>query len=167
MHTTLAFFPDICTVTKKTVMTRREKAIAYFENGFNCSQSVLAAFSEKFGVPEDVLLKVSCAFGGGMGRRQLTCGAVSGALMVLGLHFGRGKDDDVSRKINTYEKAAQFMAAFEAKNGSLNCRTLLQGLDMHDPGDMKKIEELNLFRTSCHSYAKDAVEIAEMMIGQG
>jgi C_GCAxxG_C_C family probable redox protein len=145
-------------------MTKPEKSIEYFEQGFNCSQSVLTAFSKDIDIPEDDLLKISCAFGGGMGRRQLTCGAVSGALMVLGIHFGRGREDDISKKIDTYEKAAEFMKAFEARNGSVNCKDLLQGLSMHDPQEMKKINELNLFKTSCYKYAKDAVEIVEGMI---
>jgi C_GCAxxG_C_C family probable redox protein len=145
-------------------MTKPEKSIEYFEQGFNCSQSVLTAFCKDFNIPEDDMLRISCAFGGGMGRRQLTCGAVSGALMVLGLHFGRGKEDDISKKISTYEQAAAFMKEFETLNGSLNCRDLLQGLNMHDPEDMKKIEALGLFKTSCHKYAKDAVEIVEKYI---
>ncbi|MDP1623844.1 MAG: C-GCAxxG-C-C family protein [Bacteroidales bacterium] len=145
-------------------MTRQEKAIGYFDQGFNCSQSVLTAFSKELNMPEDDLLKISCAFGGGMGRRQLTCGAVSGALMALGLHYGRGSGDDISKKTFTYEKADEFMTAFELRNGSVNCRDLLQGLNMNDPEDMKKIESLGLFKTSCYKYAKDAVEIVEQMI---
>jgi C_GCAxxG_C_C family probable redox protein len=147
-------------------MTKAEKAIEYFDQGYNCSQSVLTAFYEDLHIPEDDLMKISCDFGGGMGRMQLTCGAVSGALMVLGLYFGRGKEDDVSKKTFTYEKAAEFMKTFKDRNGSLNCKDLLHGLNMHDPEDMKKINELTLFKTSCYQYARDAVEIAEGMIHQ-
>jgi C_GCAxxG_C_C family probable redox protein len=85
--------------------------------------------------------------------------------MVLGMHFGRGRQDDIFKKTDTYEKAAEFMTAFGARNGSVNCKDLLQGLSMHDPQEMKKINELNLFKTSCYKYAKDAVEIVEGMIG--
>ena len=145
-------------------MTKPEKAIEYFEQGFNCSQSVLTAFTHDFGISEDDMLRISCAFGGGMGRRQLTCGAVSGALMVLGLYFGRGKEDDIVKKAVTYEKAAEFMKEFELRNFSVNCKDLLHGLSFHDPDDMKKIEELNLFKTSCHKFAKDAVEIVQQII---
>jgi C_GCAxxG_C_C family probable redox protein len=145
-------------------MQKPEKAIEYFEQGFNCSQSVLIAFRDELKMPADELLKISCAFGGGMGRRQLACGAVSGALMVLGLHYGRGENDDISHKITTYEKAEEFMRAFELLNGSVNCRELLQGLNMKDPEDMKKIAEMNLFKTSCYKYATDAVEIVQKML---
>jgi len=148
-------------------MTKSEKAIALFDQGFNCSQSVLTAFSEEFSLSEDDCLKISCAFGGGMGRQQLTCGAVTGALMVLGLHFGRAKGDDISRKITTYEKAVEFFESFKDLNGAADCKELLQGLDMHNPADLKKIESLGLFKTSCYKYAKDAVEISDKMIHQG
>jgi C_GCAxxG_C_C family probable redox protein len=148
-------------------MTKPEIAIEFFEQGYNCAQSVLTAFSQDLDIPEDELLKISCAFGGGMGRRQLTCGAVSGALMVIGMYFGRGKGDDISKKTHTYEKAAEFMKEFELRNGSLNCKELLQNLNMHDPEEMKKIESLGLFKTSCYKYAKDAVHIAEKIVQQG
>ena len=65
-------------------MTKSEKAVALFAKGYNCSQSVLTSFGQEFGLSEDDCLKISCAFGGGMGRRQLTCGAVTGALIVGG-----------------------------------------------------------------------------------
>lgn len=145
-------------------MNKPEKAINFFDQGFNCSQSVLTAFSEDFAINENDLMKIACAFGGGMGRQQLTCGAVSGALMVLGLHFGRGINDDISKKGVTYEKAAEFLEAFKKRNGATDCLTLLQGLSFHNPDEMKRIEALNLFKTSCNKYAKDAVEIAQEMI---
>ena len=75
-------------------MTKSEKAINYFQNSFNCAQAVFTPFGLDMGVPEDHCLKIACAFGAGMGRQQCTCGAVTGAMMVLGLHFGKGMGDD-------------------------------------------------------------------------
>ena len=66
-------------------MTKSETALDYFRNKFNCSQAVFAAFGPAYGLSEDSCLKIGCAFGGGMGKQQLTCGAVTGALMALGL----------------------------------------------------------------------------------
>ena len=54
-------------------MTKSEKAVTLFSQGFNCSQSVLTAFCSEFNISENECLKIACAFGGGMGRRQLTC----------------------------------------------------------------------------------------------
>jgi C_GCAxxG_C_C family probable redox protein len=66
-------------------MDRSEKALEYFDNKFNCAQSVLIAFAAELGLSDNDSLKVACAFGGGIGRQQLTCGAVTGAAMALGL----------------------------------------------------------------------------------
>ena len=76
------------------MMLKEMIAINYFRNGFNCAQSVLASYKDKININEDDLLKISCAFGAGMGRMQETCGAVSGAYMVLGLKYGKYKKDD-------------------------------------------------------------------------
>ena len=80
-------------------MDHSEKALNLFDNKFNCAQSVLTAFAEELGLTEDESLRVACAFGGGMGRQQLTCGAVTGAAMALGLKFGKGKNDERWKKI--------------------------------------------------------------------
>jgi len=148
----------------RTAMTKSDKALSLFAQGFSCSQSVLTSFSDEYGIPEDIGLKIACAFGGGMGRRQLTCGAVSGALMVLGLQFGMARGDDISRKLDTYNKTTEFIETFRKQNGSLNCRELLLGLDMNNPADLVKIEEQNLFQTICYKCVKDAVEITEKII---
>jgi C_GCAxxG_C_C family probable redox protein len=145
-------------------MKKSEKAIEFFSNNFNCAQSVLAVFAQDFGLSEDQCLKISCAFGGGIGRQQLTCGAVTGALMALGLKYGRGLKDDNQKKAETYQKTVEFMKEFKKKHGSINCKELLQGLDMGIEEDMKKINELKLHDTICVECVKDAVEIAEKMI---
>ncbi len=146
------------------LMTKSEKAIALFSQGFNCSQAVLTSFSEEFGLSDDHCLKIACAFGGGMGKRQLTCGAINGALMVLGLKYGRAKNDDISKKLTTNKKTTEFFEEFKKHNGAVNCKELLQGLDINNPEDLKKIEELNLFRTTCYNCVRDAVEIVEKII---
>jgi C_GCAxxG_C_C family probable redox protein len=145
-------------------MTKSEQAIGYFKNSFNCSQSVFTPFGIAHGIPEDHCLKISCAFGAGMGRQQHTCGAVTGALMALGLHFGKGMGDDNSKKAETYEKTVAFCGEFTGRNGTTNCRELLNGLNMNDPDDMKKIEALDLHNTHCAGYVRDAVEITQRLI---
>lgn len=110
---------------------------------------------------EDDCLKVATAFGGGMARRQMTCGAVTGALMALGLKFGRAMNDPISKKTETYNKTNEFMEEFTKRNGSVNCRELLQGLDMNNPEDQKVIEVQELFKTLCGKYVRDAVELAQ------
>jgi C_GCAxxG_C_C family probable redox protein len=145
-------------------MDKTEAALQYFKTGFNCAQSVLTPFGGQFGLAEDHCLKMSCAFGAGMGRQQYTCGAVTGALMVLGLHFGKGKMDDNAKKIHTYEKSVEFMNAFTEKHGSINCLELLEGLHMSNPEESKKIDARELYRVRCTRYVSDAVQITEKLI---
>ena len=109
---------------------------------------------------------MACAFGAGMGRQQHTCGAVTGALMVLGLHFGKGKMDDNAKKIHTYEKTVEFMKAFTEKHGSINCLELLEGLHMSIPEESKEIDARELYRVKCTRYVSDAVQIAAKLIGE-
>ena len=147
-------------------MKKSEKAVSYFRNSFNCSQSVLASFYEDFELTEDSSLRIATAFGGGMARQQLTCGAVTGALMVLGLKYGKALNDPDSRKAETYEKANRFFLEFKKLHGSVTCRELLNGLNMNDEKDMKKINDLEMFRTHCARYVKDAAEITQKLLIQ-
>lgn len=90
-----------------------------FDSGYSCSQSVLGAMSPLFGMDEETGKKAAAAFGGGMARKKLTCGAVTGAYMTLGLMFGADKE-------LVYSKALQFDNAFLAEFGSLNCAKILE-----------------------------------------
>jgi len=147
-------------------MEKQEKALALFDNKFNCAQSVLASFADVFNMHEDDLLRVSCAFGGGIGRQQHTCGAVTGAAMALGLACGKGKNDSDDKKQLTYEKTVELFEEFNRLNGSTNCRTLLNNLDMRDEWDHAEIERQNLFHTNCRKYVADAVRITEKILAQ-
>lgn len=143
---------------------RAAKALQYFDNSFNCAQSVLASFAGELGLSEDDSLRVACAFGGGMGRQQYTCGAVTGAAMALGLKFGKALHDAEEKKKLTYEKTVRLFEEFEKLHGSSTCRHLLENLDMRDEKEHAIIVERNLFNTSCRTYVADAVKIAEKII---
>lgn len=145
-------------------MSKSEKALEYFRNKFNCSQSVVTVFGTAQGLPEDICLKIGCAFGGGMGRQQYTCGAVTGALMVIGLRYGKAENDPEEKKLLTYSKTREFFEEFIKLNGSVNCRELLNGLDMNDPVDHNKIMEQKLFDIKCEKYVTDAVTITEKIV---
>jgi C_GCAxxG_C_C family probable redox protein len=145
-------------------MDRSEKALSYFDNKFNCSQSVFTAFAVDLGLNEDESLRLATAFGGGIGRQQLTCGAVTGAAMALGLKFGKGKNDEDEKKQLTYDKTVELFETFTQLNGSTNCRKLLNDLDMRDENGLDAIHEQNLFHTNCRKYVIDAVHLAEHLI---
>ena len=82
-------------------MKKSEKAAELFSQGFNCAQSVFAVFAEKYGISQELALKIGCGFGGGMRNAEI-CGAVSGALMVLGLKYGHYIAEDNEQKSRSY-----------------------------------------------------------------
>jgi C_GCAxxG_C_C family probable redox protein len=145
-------------------MKKADKAIEYFRNKFNCSQSVFTVFGIDYGISENECLKVSCAFGGGMGCQQLTCGAVTGAMMSLGLKYGKALNDSGEKKQLTYSKTRELFAEFIKLHGSTNCRELLNGLDLNNPEDHKKIIEQRLFDIKCEKYVTDSVIIADKIM---
>ena len=147
-------------------MDHSEKALTYFDNKFNCAQSVLASFAPELETSEDELLRVACAFGGGMGRQQFTCGAVTGSAMVLGLKFGKGIADSDDKKQETYEKTVELFEEFAKLNGSTNCRELLKGLDMRNEKELSEINAQELFHTHCRKYVSDAVKLTEQIINK-
>lgn len=144
-------------------MNKSEKALDYFRSKFNCSQAVFATFGQDYGLSEDECLKIGCAFGGGMGRQQYICGAVTGALMAVGLKHGKAMNDPDEKKEDTYNRTRDFLQKFKERNGSVNCRDLLEGLDMNDPGD-HVIVERDLFKINCEKYVADAAMIADEVL---
>ena len=147
-------------------MDKQTTATNFFRCQFNCSQSVLATFGPEYGLSDDECLKIATAFGGGMGRQQHICGAITGALMVLGLKYGKGLNDPEEKKKYTYQLTKEFFDEFKRLNGSENCLELLDGLDMNNPVDNKKIVERNYFEIRCEKYVSDAVNILSKMIEQ-
>jgi C_GCAxxG_C_C family probable redox protein len=145
-------------------MNKSDKAIEYFKSKFNCSQSVFAVFGTDYGLSENDCLRIGCAFGGGMGRQQFTCGAVTGALMALGLKYGKTLGDSEDKKQETYMKTREFFTEFNKTHGSSTCKELLNGLDMNDPVDNKKIIDQGLYEINCEKYVADAVKIVEKIL---
>lgn len=140
-------------------MTKAERAVQLFADGFNCSQAVLTVFAEDFGLDEKLTLMLGTQFGGGARNAEM-CGAVSGALMVLGLKYGHYKQDDSEQKSKAYAIAVDYTARFKKANGSIVCRDLL-GYDLTKAEDAAIIKEKNLFGDICPKMIKSAVEILE------
>ena len=118
-------------------MMHIKKASDLFRNGFNCSQSVFAAFAKDYGLDEAQALKLACGLGGGMGCTARTCGAVTGALLVLGLKYGSSRAEDKDSKPLTYRKVRDFIEEFEKRRASIECRRLI-GTDISFPEGSRK-----------------------------
>lgn len=107
-------------------------AVANFKEGYNCAQSVAAAFADLYGLSREQALLAASSFGGGIGRMRLTCGAACGMFMLAGLETGTSDAKDRAGKSHNYEVVQKLAAAFKAENGSLACAELL-GLDRRAP----------------------------------
>lgn len=144
-------------------MNHAEKAVKYFSSNFNCSQSVFTTFAIEQGIDEKFALRLGTNFGGGERKGEL-CGAVAGALMVLGLRCGHCDSEDTEGKSKAYRISEEYMNRFIAKNGSVVCRELL-GYDLTKDEDI--IREKNLFNTVCPEMVRTATEILDEMIKEG
>ena len=144
-------------------MSKADIAVSSFNEGFNCSQSVLSSFAPEFGLDREAALKVSCAFGGGMGRMGKTCGAVTGAFMVIGLKYGKIKAEDNQAKEKTYELVKYFVKRFKSRYGYIECQELL-GYDISTPEGRQMAQEKKLFHTLCPKFVENAVKILEQIL---
>ena len=104
---------------------RIEKAVELFKEGYNCSQSVVAAFADIYGFTNEQALKMSASFGGGIGRMRQTCGAACGLFMLAGLETGCTEGKDREGKENNYKVVQALAEEFRKRNGSLICAELL------------------------------------------
>ncbi len=104
---------------------RIEKAKALFKEGYNCSQSVVAAFADMYGFSPEQALRMSASFGGGIGRMRQTCGAACGLFMLAGLETGCIDGKDREGKEANYKVVQALAEEFKKRNGSLICAELL------------------------------------------
>lgn len=106
-------------------MSKSQKAMDLFKQGYNCSQAVLLAFCDKTGLDEETVLKISSSFGGGMGRLREVCGAVTGMFMMAGMLYGYYDPKDNASKTEHYKLVQELADKFKKENGSIICRDLL------------------------------------------
>lgn len=143
---------------------RTEKAVARFKAGCNCSQAVVTAYSDLFGMDERTAMRAACGLGGGLGRLREVCGAVSGMALLAGLKCGNEDPADAQAKKKTYEVVQQMASAFRERHGSIVCRALL-GLEKpeHDPTPSERTAAYYQKRP-CAGYVADAAEIVERVL---
>jgi len=139
-------------------MDKADRAVSSFKEGFNCSQSVLSSYSKMLGLNHEVALKIAQAFGGGMARMGQTCGAVTGAFMVIGLKHGKVQAEDEEAKEKTYEIVREFVKRFKSLHDFIMCKDLL-GYDLDIPEEREEAEEKQICENRCPEFVKNAVEI--------
>jgi C_GCAxxG_C_C family probable redox protein len=117
---------------------------------------VLAGFGELYGLDRSTAFKLARAFGSGMGMGR-ECGAVTGALMIMGLKVQEASSEKETR-FRVYDLVREFVRLFEEKRGTIICKDLL-GVDLGTPEGRDKAIKDNLFRTLCPGFVRDAAQI--------
>ena len=145
-------------------MKRIEEAMVCLRKGCSCSQAIMAAYAPTLGLDRDTALKIASGFGGGMGRMAETCGAVTGAFMVLGLKQGWVSGEEVAGREKTYETIREFARRFRQRHGTIVCRELLK-CDISTPEGLQDARQRQLFTTVCHKVVADAAEVLEELLG--
>jgi C_GCAxxG_C_C family probable redox protein len=144
-------------------MSKLEDAIKAFNGDFNCAQSIFGSYCIKYGLDKDTALKIATGFGGGMGRSQRTCGAVTGSYMILGLKYGMGEKINMDARDKTYQYINEFSNRFKKEFGSLICKELL-GCDINTDEGKEYYDQNNFFENKCFQYVKKAAKILDELL---
>lgn len=135
-----------------------------FKEGYNCSQSVFAAFCDETGLAFDDALKIASSFGGGMGRLREVCGAVSGMFMVVGMKYGYTDPTDKDKISEHYQLIQSLAKRFEEKNGSIICRELLKLSSQREVPIPEKRTEAYYQKRPCVELVNYAAQILDEYI---
>jgi len=142
---------------------RADEAVDAFRRGLSCSQAIFSVYGKDLGIDPETAVKIASAFGAGVAKTGEICGAVSGALMVIGLTQELKAIRDPASRENVYSLAKRFIDDFTARHASVNC-TELVGYDLSDPKQFAEAREKKVFATRCSKLVRDAGEILEGLL---
>ncbi len=140
-------------------MTKVETSVNMFNSGCNCAQSIMGAYAPELGVSREMACRLAAGFGAGM-RMGETCGALAGAIMVLGLKYGAGAPADEKAKARTNELVKEMGQRFQGLTGGTMCKELL-GCDISTAEGMQAARDKGRFTTLCPHLVEHAAEILE------
>lgn len=144
-------------------MSKSRNAIELFDKGFNCAQSILFSYGKDFFKDNAFALKLASGFGAGISYRGETCGAVSGALMVIGLNYGYSDlNMDLSKEM-TVRVIKEFMDEFEKRNGSVICNKLVKA-EINTPEGLEYARQNGLFKKTCPALVESASIILDSLM---
>lgn len=144
--------------------SRKEIAMDYFLQGYNCSQSLVLTFSDAVDVEKDTLSRLSCGFGGGMSRLREVCGSVSGMFLIADLLYGYSGPETGQVKKDQYARIQELAHRFEEKNGSIICRDLLGLKVQREVPDPSARTDEYYKKRPCKEIIGSAAEILEKYI---
>jgi C_GCAxxG_C_C family probable redox protein len=143
-------------------VNRVEEVISCFQKGVNCSQAIISVYGDYLGADRDTCLNIASAFGGGISRTGNVCGAVTGALMAIGLKYHKMGTNKFFRGIEipkSHEVASEFLKKFEKRNGTIICKELV-GIDSFTDENIEQAFTADVFK-KCMKCVQDAAEILE------
>lgn len=146
-------------------MTKSERAKELFLSGNNCAQAVLLSFAEDFRYSKELALKLAAGFGGGMGKMQETCGALTGAMMVLGIINGEGVNNNDDLKANAYAAVRELTSRFKERYDSTQCKDLT-GCDFSTAEGAEKFKDGKIMELVCADCVAEAVMILEQIASE-
>jgi C_GCAxxG_C_C family probable redox protein len=144
-------------------VSKAELADQKHEEGFNCAQSVLSVFAEDHGMPLDLALKLASPFGGGM-RMAATCGALTGALMALGLACGFDEYNTANKALAD-QCTLELLNRWRAEIGPTDCKEIL-GYDVSDPKQKELARAAGAFEAHCSTCIVRAVELVSDLLAE-
>jgi C_GCAxxG_C_C family probable redox protein len=143
--------------------SKENEAIQSFRSGANCAQAVLTTYSDDLNLDNYLAMSISSGFGGGMGRLQETCGAVTGAFMVLGLYNSNRFTDNQDKKEKTYSMIQKFSQKFRTIHGSIHCSTLLN-CDLKTNEGQAYMKENKLVEKVCEKCISTSIGLLEELL---
>jgi C_GCAxxG_C_C family probable redox protein len=144
-------------------MSKIEEALSCFQEGFACSQAILSTYGERYGLERHLALRMGEGFGGGTLDREMICGAVQGAIMVIGLKHGRTRANDRRAKARTVRMVREFVRRFEIRNRTTLCGELLRQDGRNSEGFIG-LRRRKRFARICPKVVRDAAEIIEEIL---
>lgn len=147
-------------------MSRRaDRAVACFDAGFSSAQAICQAYGEEFGLSRETAGGIAAGLGAGVARTDNLCGAVSGAILIIGLALGGDIGDPRPARMRTYTAVQDFIAAFTAAQGSISCTALL-GYNLHNPEEVAMAHASGAVARVCPVLIRTAADLLEEMLSQ-
>ena len=149
--------------TNNMASDRIHESLYLFNQGYNCSQAVFSVYAEENGLDPDLARKIATSLGAGIGRTGNICGAVSGAILAIGLIHGMNRPDDTEAREKSYQLTQDFMKTFTDRYGSVSCPTLL-GYHLGIPAEREEAGRKGVVKDICPRLVQGAAEILKEIL---
>ena len=144
-------------------MNKITEAVEKYKGEYNCAQAIITTYTNEIGLDEDVAKNLTSAFGAGINYRGEMCGAVSAALLTIGLKLKSLNEFEELKKEFVKLFSDEFIKQFTKRNKAVTCNELLN-IDISNPKDLNMARETNLFDGICPGLVRSSAEILENIL---